>query len=189
MAAQNSGKTNFEQVPSSLCEYLGGKIFWENRCILHRFKDKCVLYFTQDFKIAAKNGGKRFLGNISCSLYRHPGVKNFDEIILTHTISEKKAFCILRRNSRWSPKWWESDFWEKSPAQSAYILGVKKYSEIALSHTISKMNAFLCFMQTFKYGSKNGEKMNFWETLPLHFFEIALSCTISEIFKIFHFHR
>ena len=52
---------------------------------------------------------------------------------------------------------------------------------------------FLCFSQTFKMATKNGEKTIFGERLAgdstdtLNFVKIALSRTVSEIFKIFPF--
>ena len=42
-------------------------------------------------------------------------------------------------------KWWENDFWEKSPVDSVDNLRVKNFVEIALSHSVSEINTFLCF--------------------------------------------
>ena len=55
-------------------------------------------------------------------------------------------------------KWWENDFWEKSPVDPADNLRVTNFMEIALSGSISEINGFLCFMQKFKMAAKSGRK-------------------------------
>ena len=42
-------------------------------------------------------------------------------------------------------KWWENDFWEKSPVDSPDNLWVKNFVEIALSCSISEINGFFVF--------------------------------------------
>ena len=58
-------------------------------------------------------------------------------------------------------KWWENDFWEKSPVDSADTLWIKNFVEIALSCTVSKINTFLNFTQKFKMAAKSGGKTIF----------------------------
>ena len=58
-------------------------------------------------------------------------------------------------------KWWENDFWEKSPVDSADNLRVKNFLEIALSHSVSEINTFLCFTQKFKMAAKSAGKKIF----------------------------
>ena len=58
-------------------------------------------------------------------------------------------FCILCRNSRWPPKWQQSDFCEMLPvhSESADTLRVKNFIKIALSRTVSKINVFYAEIQ------------------------------------------
>ena len=63
--------------------------------------------------------------------------------------------CILRRNSRWLPKWWENDFWTKLPYDSANTLGVKYFIEITLSGTVSKINAAFAIFAELQNGCQN----------------------------------
>ena len=63
-------------------------------------------------------------------------------------------FHVLQKNLRSLQKWWENNFWEKSPVDSADTLQVKTFVYIALSCTVSKINAFLRFMKKFKMAAK-----------------------------------
>ena len=85
-------------------------------------------------------------------------------------------------------------FGGKSPVDLADTLWIKNLVK-NLSHTISEINAFLRFTQKFRMAAKWREN-DFWEKLPVHsldcgakIVQIALSCTDSEILKIFHFQR
>ena len=90
------------------------------------------------------------------------GVKNFNKIALSCTVTEINAFCVLHRNSRYLQKWRKKRFLGKvTSVDSADTLGVKTFNEIVLSHTVSEINAFMCFMQKFKMAAKNGGKMIF----------------------------
>ena len=60
--------------------------------------------FMQKFKLAAKMAQNDFWEKLPVHSADTLGVKNFVEITLSQTVSEIKAFCILRRNSRWPPK-------------------------------------------------------------------------------------
>ena len=78
------------------------------------------LRFTQKLKMAAKNGGKRFLGKVASRFSDTRGgggcvcvcvcVKNFIEISLSYTVSQINAFYTEIQDGR--QKWWENDFWE-----------------------------------------------------------------------------
>ena len=58
-------------------------------------------------------------------------------------------------------KWYENDFWEKSPVDSADNPQVKSFMEIALSRSVSKINGFLRFTQKFKMAAKSSGKTIF----------------------------
>ena len=87
-------------------------------------------------------------------------------------------------------KWQESDFWEKSPVDSAYTLQIKNFVEITLSHTVSKINALLRFTQKIQDGRQKWRESHFCEMSPVdspytlcvkNFVEISLSRTFSKI--------
>ena len=48
----------------------------------------------------------------------------------------------------------KTNFWEKSPDDSADSLGVKNFVKISLFHTISEINAFSLFLPEIKDGSQ-----------------------------------
>ena len=89
-------------------------------------------------------------------------VKNFNEITLSHTVSEINVFYA--ENQEGHQKWQETDFWEKSPVGSVDTLGVKNLDKIALSRTVSKINVFLHFTQKV---AKNGGKTIFGKSRQL----------------------
>ena len=55
----------------------------------------------------------------------------------------------------------KSDFWEKSPVDSADTQWIKTFVEITLSRTVSEINALLRFTQKFKMATKSGGKVIF----------------------------
>ena len=57
-------------------------------------------------------------------------------------------------------KWWENDFGEKSPIESAKALWIQNFVEITLALSVSKIKAFLHFMKKFKMAAKSGRKRN-----------------------------
>ena len=62
------------------------------------------LRFTQDFKMATKNGRKRIFGKNNCQMTVrvYPGCQKFPQ---NHSISHRfRDKCALRRNSRWLQK-------------------------------------------------------------------------------------
>ena len=58
-------------------------------------------------------------------------------------------------------KWWENNFCEKSPVDSADTLWFKNFVEITLSRPASEINTFLHFTQKFKMAAKSGGEMIF----------------------------
>ena len=60
-----AGKRFLGKSCKGLCLYSVGQKFCRNHSMLHHFRDKHVLHFTEKFKIAAKMAGKRFMGK-SC---------------------------------------------------------------------------------------------------------------------------
>ena len=56
-----------------------------------------------------------------------------------------KYFVFYAEIQHGRQKWWEIDFWEIAPVDSADTLWVKNFVAIALSRTVSKINAFLHF--------------------------------------------
>ena len=106
----------------------GDQIFCQNRSILHRFQDNHVLNFTENFKMAAQNGGKTILcKNWHTSLWITPGVKNFVKN-RSHTVSEINADVFLlhvTQNFKMATKnIGKIDIWQKVTDDSADTLGV-----------------------------------------------------------------
>ena len=106
------------------------------------------------------------------------------------------VLSMLPRNLRWPTKMSGKQFLAEVASR------FQNFVEIALSCTVIKINAFLHFTQKFKTSAKNGRENYFCENAPVHpvdtcytqkfkmvnnFVEIALSHTVSEILKIFHF--
>ena len=142
--------------------------------------------------MAAKTGGKRFSEKWPHDSADTIGVKTLTKIILSHIVSEINMFCILRRNGK------KTILEENSQTTLQIPLGLK-ISPKLLSRTFSEIYAFLRFTQDFTMAAKNGGKTTLgkWEKRPddsaeilevKTFAEIALFLTVSEIFKIFHFH-
>ena len=72
--------------------------------------------------------------------------------------------CFYAKIQDGGQKWWDYDFWGKSPVDSVDTLWVKTSVEITLPCTVSEINLFLCFMQKFKMAAKDGEKTIFGES-------------------------
>ena len=123
--------------------------------------------FTQKFKMAAKNSRNIIYGKCRLTLLTPHRLKNFDKIILSCTVPEINALCVLHRNSRWLPKMAGKRFWTKSPVNSGDTPAIKYFNEIAQSRIVSEINAFLHFTQKFKMATKNGGKMIFGKDLQL----------------------
>ena len=58
---------------------------------------------------------------------------------------DKHIFAFKAEIQDGRQKWWENDFCEKLPVDSANTLWVKIFVEIALSRSVSEINAFLHF--------------------------------------------
>ena len=78
--------------------------------------------------------GKRFLGKLPVVSVDTLGVKNFNEITLSRTISKIYPFYHEIPDGR--QKWQEIDFWEKSPVDPADTLWDKNFYKITLSHIV-----------------------------------------------------
>ena len=76
--------------------------------------------------MATKSGGKTIFGKVARRLQIPCGSK----------ISSKSETQDGRQ------KWWENNFCENSPVDSAKTLWVKNFVEIALCRSVSEINAF-----------------------------------------------
>ena len=78
------------------------------------------------------------------------GYKFHQNRSISNRFQDKCVFAFYAEIQDGRQKWQESDFFEKSPVDSADTLQVRNFVETALSHTVSKINALLRFMQKFK---------------------------------------
>ena len=115
---------------------------------------------------------------------------------ISHCSQDKCIFLFYAEIQDGRQKWRESNFCKKFPVHSAGTLPVKNLVEIALSRTTDPDKFFFAFYLDNLDGRQNWRERDFGGKLPVHsaenlwvknFVEIALSCTISEILKIFHF--
>ena len=108
---------------------------------------------------------------------------------ISHRFRDKSVFALYTEIQDGHPKWRKSDFWEKSPAGSAYTMWVKNLVKIPLSRTVSKINELLRFTQKFKMVAKKCMKTIFvkccqyTQQIPCgsKLIEIAVSHTVSKI--------
>ena len=108
------------------------------------------LRFKQKFKMVTKNGGKMIFGKSHHLTLQIPclEVKNFDQITVSHTVSQINAFCSEIQDGH--QKWQENDFWGNSPVDSGDTLALKNFNEIALSRTVFKIFTLFYFPLKFK---------------------------------------
>ena len=74
------------------------------------------------------------------------------------------CFCVLRRISKWPPKWWKMIFSKKG--QMTVLIpwsGGKYFVKVTLSLTVSETNAFLHFTQKFKMAPKTEIRRIVWQ--------------------------
>ena len=83
--------------------------------------------------------GKPFLKK---SLFDTLGVKKFDEITLSCTVSEINVFLHFTQKFKMTAKSSRKQFVRMSPVYSADTQWVKNFVEIALSRTVSEIHAF-----------------------------------------------
>ena len=97
------------------------------------------------------------------------GVKNFDQIAVSRTVSQIDAFLRFTQKFKMATKNVGKMIFGKSHQLTLLIpcLGVKNFDQIAISHTVSQINAFLHFTQKFKMAAKNGRKTIFGKTCQL----------------------
>ena len=115
MAAKNGGKQFLEKVASQLWGYPSDKNF--NKIALSRIVSEinAFLHFTQKFKMATKKWQQNdFWEKSPVDSADTLGVKTFNKIAVSHTVSEEMRLCVLHRNSRWSPKMAGKRFLEKT---------------------------------------------------------------------------
>ena len=79
--------------------------------------------------------------------------QGFFEITLACSVSKINTFYTEIQDG--CQKWWENDFCDKSPIESAETLRIKNFGEITLALSVSKINSFLHFMKKFKIASKS----------------------------------
>ena len=120
----------------------------------------CLCVLQRNSKWLPKVAGKRFLEKVASQLWGYPPRdKKFQRNhSISHHFQDKGVFPFYAEIQDSHQKWWQTDFWEKSPVDSADTLGVKNFKEIAVSHTVSEINVFLHFTQKFKMAAKNGGK-------------------------------
>ena len=121
-----------------------------------RSQDKCVFAFYAEIQHGCQKWRESdFCEKPPVDSAHNLQIRNFVEITLSRTVCQINVFCILRRNSIWSPKNGGKVIFAKCR------LRVQNFVEIALSHTVSEMNALLRFMQKFKIAAKSGGKAIF----------------------------
>ena len=77
------------------------------------------------------------------------------------------VFALYTEIRNGFPKLRETDFWEKSPVDSADTLVFKNFAKITASFTFCEINVLLHFMQKFKMAAKNGGKTIFGKSHQL----------------------
>ena len=99
--------------------------------------------FNAEIQDGRQSGGKMKFAKIATRLCRYPVGQKF---CWNHSISlrfrEKRVFAFNAEIQDSHQKWWENNFCEKLPVDSAHTLQVKIFVEIALSHSVSEINAF-----------------------------------------------
>ena len=123
-------------------------------------------------------------------------MKNFVKITLSCPISEINVFCASYTEIQNDRKKWHKNIFL---CQKLLVDSVDKiFIEIALSCTVSEINVFSSSYTEIQDGRQNMRENDVWQkvaddsadTLQIkNFVEITLSYTVSEILKIFHFHR
>ena len=100
MAAKSGGKMLFcKSSPVGSVDTLWVKNFVEIPLSRSVYKINMLLHFTQKFKMATRNGGKRFLGKVA---NRH--CKNFIKIAVSCRVSEMKAFLRFTQKFKMAAK-------------------------------------------------------------------------------------
>ena len=124
-------------------------------------------------------------------------IKNFNEIALSCKVYEINAFAFYAEIQDGHQKWRQNDFWEKSPFDSPDTLpGGKKFRpNRCISHRFPDECVFT-FYAEIQDGRQKWQENDFGENSPVdsgdtlalkNFNEIALSCTVFEIFTLFYF--
>ena len=126
-----------------------------NFCKHSKIQNGC--HFWQDFL-------ENFLKIGLTTLKRYPmGQKFRRNRSISHGFQDKHVFAFYAEIQDGCQKWWENDFQEKSPVDSAYMLQVQNFVKIALSRSVSEIKTFLHFTQKLKIAAKSGGKTIFWK--------------------------
>ena len=116
-------------------------------------------------------------------------VKNFVKIDLSHRFQDKCAFVFYVKIQDGRQKWLESDFCEKSLADSADNLQVRNFVEITILHHFRDKCAFV-FYAKIQDGQQKCRESNFCKKLPvdsantlqvINFIKISLFRTVFQI--------
>ena len=98
--------------------------------------------FYTEIQDAYKNGTKNnFWEKSSVDSADTLGIKTFNKIVLSGTVSEINAFVFYTEIQDGHQKWRENDLWEMSPVDSADILEGKKFER---NHSISHRFRYKC---------------------------------------------
>ena len=122
-------------------------------------------------------------------------VKNFIEIAQSRTVSKINALLHFMQKFKMAAKSDGKVIFGES--RLIYPVRLKFCRNRSISHRFLDKCAFALYAEI-QDGHQKWQESNFWEKLPVDstytkqvkiFVEIALSCTVSEILKIFHFKR
>ena len=138
MAAKNGGKRFLEKVTKNFNKIALSRIVSEINAFLH---------LMQKFKMATKNGGKMIIGKSHQLTLLIPslGVKNFDQIDVSHTISQINAFLRFTQKFKMAAQWQENDFWENSSVDSGDTLALKIFTKSLYLAPFSRYLHFFIF--------------------------------------------
>ena len=100
----------------------------------------CVLH--RNSRSALKMPGKRFLLKVASTLWWSLQDKNFEEIVLSLTITKINAFWYIRRKAIWPPKVAGKGFLHNSSVNSEDTMWLTKFIKIAVIHSVSEISTF-----------------------------------------------
>ena len=115
---------------------LPDKKFCRNFSISHHFQDKYVFSFYVEIQYGCqKCRENNFWQNVAYDSAYTPGVKNFVEITISHSVSEINAFFGFTQKFKMATKMAGKQFYEKIARRLCGYSGVKNCS---IFHTISE---------------------------------------------------
>ena len=102
--------------------------------------------FYAEIQDGRQKWGKVIFAKVVSPPCRYPADPKFcRNCSISHCFRDKCAFAIYAEIQDGCQKWRESDFCEKSPADSVDTLRVKNFVEITLSRMVKEIEANLCF--------------------------------------------